>query len=65
MRKGAAEMHFKSCASRILTLNDYENLHKQNPIKTQKHFQIKNGVMKMTSIKTCQFARLNDKRYFF
>ena len=42
MRKGAAEMNLTSCASRILSLNDSENLHKQNPIKTHRNiFKLK------------------------
>lgn len=51
-----------SCSLRIKI--EHENLAKQNPEKeTEKRFQIKNGLMKMTNTKKCQFAKLNDKRY--
>ena len=43
---------------------EHENLAKQNPEKeTEKRVQIKNGLMKMTNTKKCQFAKLNDKSY--
>lgn len=47
-----------SCSLRIKI--EHENLAQQSP---QKRFQIKNGLMKMTNTKKCQFAKLNDKRY--
>lgn len=51
-----------SCSLRIKI--EHENLAQQSPEKeTQKRFQIKNGLMKMTNTKKCQFAKLNDKRY--
>ena len=60
-------INFESYASRILSFNEYENLAKKNPEKktTQKCFQIKNGVMKMMSIKKYQFAKLSYKRFCF
>ena len=51
-----------SCSLRFKI--EHENLAKQNPEKeTEKRVQIKNGLMKMTNTKKCQFAKLNDKRY--
>ena len=66
MRKNVLSINFESYASRILSLNEYENLAKKNPEKkTQKRFQIKNGVMKMMSIKKYQFTKLSHKRFYF
>lgn len=51
-----------SCSLRFKI--EHENLAKQNPEKeTEKRVQIKNGLMKMTNTKKCQFAKLNDKSY--
>ena len=51
-----------SCSLRFKI--EHENLAKQNPEKeTEKRVQIKNGLMKMTNTKKCQFAKLNDKCY--
>ena len=54
MRKGAADMNFESYASRILSLNDHDICNNRNKKKTekktQKRFQIKNDLMKITSI---------------
>ena len=58
--------NFEFYAARILSLNNHENLTKINlEKKIQNLFQVKTDMMKMASIKKCQFARLNYKRYYF
>lgn len=59
-------MSFESYASWILSLNGHENIAGENTNKkVRKRFQVKNSIMKITSIIKCQFARLNDKCYYF
>lgn len=45
------------------TINDETHIQKKK--KNQKRLQVKNGKMNMTQARNCQFARLNDERYYF
>ena len=54
-------MNFESYVMRINTLREFDD--KKEIV--QKRLQVKNTNMTMISINKVQFARLNDKRYYF
>ena len=56
-------MRFEVYANRVMSLNEFAN-EKVKKIQ-QNRFQIKNSEMRMQSISKSQFARLNDKRFYF
>ena len=58
-------MDFKSYASRILDLREYDSVNRAPKKLKQKRFQVKNTHMQMVPITKVQFAGLNDKRYSF
>ena len=64
VRREAPSMTFESYASRIAPLR-YDSKKTEPKKIIQKRLQIKNTNMIMTSINKVQFARLNDKRYYF
>ena len=57
-------MNFESYAMRINMLRESDDQKEENKI-VQKRLQVKNTNMTMTSVNKVQFARLNDKRYYF
>ena len=57
-------MNFESYAMRINILREVDNKKEENKI-IQKRLQVKNTNMTMTSVNKVQFARLNDRRYYF
>ena len=63
LKKDTPEMHFDPYTNRVMSLNDFTN--KKVKKIQQNRFQIKNTEMKMQSISKSQFARLNDKRFYF
>ena len=65
MRKDTPGMSFDAYAGRIMSLHEHETVEKRPQKKVQKCFQVKNGIMKMTSISKCQSVGLNNKRYYF
>ena len=50
IQKDFRRINFEAFASRIKSLNEYKTASKKPPKKTQKQFQAKNGVMRITSI---------------
>ena len=64
VRRDTPGMSLESYAMRISTLRDISCKKEETKI-TQKRFQIKNTNMTMTSVNKVQFARLNNKRYYF
>ena len=64
VRKDTTGMNFESYAMRINTLREFDDKKEEEKI-VQKRLQVKNTNMTMTSINKVQFARLNDKRYYF
>ena len=64
VRKDTQGMNFESYAMRINTLREVDNKKEEKKI-VQKRLQVKNTNMTMTSVNKVQFARLNDKRYYF
>ena len=63
IKKDTQRMHFEAYANRVILLNDFTN----EKVKKIQHnrFQIKNTEMRTQSITKCQFAGLNDKRFYF
>ena len=57
-------MNFECYAMRINTLREVDDKKEGKKI-VQKRLQVKNTNMTMTSVTKVQFARLNDKRYYF
>ena len=64
VRKDTQGMNFESYTMRINTLREVDDKKEEKKI-AQKRLQVKNTNMTMTSVSKVQFARLNDKRYFF
>ena len=64
VRKDTTGMNFVSYAMRINMLREFDDKKEEKKI-VQKRLQVKNTTMTMTSINKGQFARLNDKRYYF
>ena len=64
VRKDTTGMNFESYAMRINTLRESDDKKEEKRI-VQKRLQVKNTNMTMTSVNKVQFARLNDKRYYF
>ena len=64
VRRDTPGMSFESYAMRISTLRDIDCKKEEKKI-TQKRLQVKNTNMTMTSVNKVQFARLNNKRYYF
>ena len=57
-------MNFESYAMRINMLREFDYKKEEEKI-VQKRLQVKNTNMTMTSVNKVQFARLNNKRYYF
>ena len=64
VRRDTKGMNFESYAKRTATLKEPDDGRNKKQI-VQKRLRVTNTVMKMTSINKVQFARLNDKRYYF
>ena len=64
VRKDTTGMNFESYAMRINMLREFDDKKEEKKI-VQKRLQVKNTNMTMTSVNKVQFARLNDKRYYF
>ena len=64
VRKDTKGMNFESYAMRINMLKESDDKKEEKKI-VQKGLQVKNTNMTMTSVNKVQFARLNDKRYYF
>ena len=64
VRKDTTGMNFESYAMRINTLRESDDKKEEKKI-VQKRLQVKNTNTTMTSVNKVQFARLNDKRYYF
>ena len=64
VRKDTQGMNFESYAMRINMLRESDDKKEEKKI-VQKRLQVKNTNMTMTSVNKVQFARLNDKRYYF
>ena len=64
VRKDTTGMNFESYAMRINILREFDDKKEERKI-VQKRLQVKNTNMTMTSVNKIQFARLNDKRYYF
>ena len=64
VRKDTQGMNFESYAMRINMLRESDDKKEEKKI-VQKKLQVKNTNMTMTSVNKVQFARLNDKRYYF
>ena len=64
VRKDTQGINFESYAMRINMLRESDDKKEEKKI-VQKRLQVKNTNMTMTSVNKVQFARLNDKRYYF
>ena len=64
VRKDTQGMNFESYAMRINMLRESDDKKEEKKI-VQKRLQVKNTNMTMTSVNKVQFARLNNKRYYF
>ena len=64
VRKDTQGMNFESYAMRINMLRESDDKKEEKKI-VQKRLQVKNTNMTITSVNKVQFARLNDKRYYF
>ena len=64
VRKDTTGMNFESYAMRINILRESDDKKEGKKI-VQKRLQVKNTNMTMTSVNKVQFARLNDKRFYF
>ena len=64
VRKDTQGMSFESYAMIINMLRESDDQTEEKKI-VQKRLQVKNTNMTMTSVNKVQFARLNDKRYYF
>ena len=64
VRKDTTGMNFESYAMRINMLRESDDKKEEKKI-VQKRLQVKNTNMTMTSVNKVQFARLNNKRYYF
>lgn len=59
-------MHFYNNASRILSLNNHEELCDAGSEKEiQKQFQVKNGKMRISTVRKSKLKQLNVKRFYF
>ena len=64
VRKDTQGMNFESYAMRSNMLRESDDKKEEKKI-VQKRLQVKNTNMTMTSVNKVQFARINDKRYYF
>ena len=64
VRKDTQDMNFESYAMRINMLRESDDKKEEKKI-AQKRLQVKNTNMTMTSVNKVQFARSNNKRYYF
>ena len=58
-------MSFESYVDRIMFLNEYYHKHIKPKKVVHKRFNVKKTNMEMVTIKTTQFAGLNDKKFDF
>ena len=58
-------MSFESYVDRIIFLSEYYHKHIKPKKVVQKRFNVKKTNMEMVTIKTTQFAGLNDKKFDF
>ena len=65
IRKDTRGMTFEAYAERIMDLRKYTDSDKKPKKFIQQRFQTKCTNVQMTTVKTVQFASLNDKRYYF